>query len=106
MNAEIQTILSELRPRFESLYGRRLVRLVVFGSQVRGDAEPGSDIDVLVVLKGKVSPGEEIASTGGILSELSLKFNETICCVFMEEKRYNTRNGPFLRNIRREGMVV
>jgi predicted nucleotidyltransferase len=66
----------------------------------------GSDIDVLVVLKGPVSVGDEIAQTGGIVSELSLEFNETICCVFMHEDRFLTRNGPFLRNVRREGIPI
>jgi predicted nucleotidyltransferase len=56
MNEKLQTILTELRRRFEALYGERLVRMVLFGSQAREDAELGSDIDVLVVLKGPVSP--------------------------------------------------
>jgi len=37
--------------------------MVLFGSQARGDAESGSDIDVLGMLKGAVSPCEEIART-------------------------------------------
>ncbi len=36
---------------------------MLFGSQARGDKMPGSDIDVLVVLKGPVRPGEEIRRT-------------------------------------------
>lgn len=50
--------------RFEVLYGERLVRMVRFGSQARGDALPGADIDVSVVLQGPVEPEEEIAPTG------------------------------------------
>ncbi|HKZ85609.1 MAG TPA: hypothetical protein VJ793_18380 [Anaerolineae bacterium] len=33
MNEQLKTILSELRRRFEALYGERLVRMVLFGSQ-------------------------------------------------------------------------
>jgi hypothetical protein len=33
MNPKVQLILTELRHRFEALYGERLVRLVLFGSQ-------------------------------------------------------------------------
>lgn len=55
MNDRLQTILAELRRRLQALYGPRLVRLVLFVSQARGDAEPGSDIDVLVVLHGAVA---------------------------------------------------
>ena len=106
MNPKTGTIVAELRRSLEALYGQRLVQLVLFGSQARGDAEPGSDIDVLVVLEGPVSPGEEIARTGGIVAEISLQFDETICCLFMDEHRFTTRNGPLLRNVRKEGIVV
>lgn len=106
MKPKIQPILAELRQSLEALYGDRLVRLVLFGSQVRGDAEPGSDIDVLVVLKGPVSAYEEIARTGEIAADLSLQFNKVISCVFMDEERFTHRNGPLLRNIRREGIAI
>ena len=106
MDDRLKTILAELRSLLETQYGERLVRMVLFGSQARGDAEPGSDIDILVVLKGAVSPAEEIARTSEILANLSLQFNEVISCVFMDEERFIHRNGPLLRNIRREGMTV
>ena len=106
VNPKIQTILTELRRRFEELYGERLVHMVLFGSQARGDVASGSDIDVLVVLKGPVSPYEEIVRTGEAVADLSLQFNEVISCVFMNEERFMHRNGPLLRNIRREGVAI
>jgi predicted nucleotidyltransferase len=63
MNDKLTNILAELRRRFEALYGERLVQMILFGSQARGDAVPGSDIDILVVLKDPVQPGEEIDRT-------------------------------------------
>jgi hypothetical protein len=36
MTPKIQIILTELRHRFEALYGERLVRMVLFGSQALG----------------------------------------------------------------------
>ncbi len=106
MNPGIDMILAELRLRLEAIYGQRLVKLLLFGSQARGDAEPGSDVDVLVVLKGAVDPGKEITRTGDIVAQLSLQFNETICCLFIDEDRFTTRNGPLLRNVRKEGIPV
>ena len=106
MNEKLTAILGELRRRFEVLYGERLVQIVLFGSQARGDAEPGSDIDVLVVLKDPVHPGEEIGRTIDIVAELSLQHNEVISCVFIGEDRFRHRYGPLLRNIRREGIRI
>jgi predicted nucleotidyltransferase len=61
---------------------------MLFGPQARGDAEPGSDIDVLVVLRGKVSPCEEIARTTEDVAAISLRDNEVAPCVFVSEEQF------------------
>lgn len=106
MSEELKQILMELRGRLQDLYGSRLVQMMLFGSQARGDDQSGSDIDVLVVLEDEVSPAEEIARTGGIVSDLSLRHGVAISCVFVGENRYRRGTGPLLRNIRREGLPV
>ena len=106
MNPKIQTILSEIRSRFESFYGPRLVKILLYGSHARGDAEPGSDIDILMVLRGPVNPAGEIASTGRIVADLSLHFGEVISCVFIDEDQFMHRSGPLLRNVRRDGVAI
>lgn len=106
MKNSLRTALAELRRRFEELYGDRLITMLLYGSQARGDAQPGSDTDVLVVLKGPVDSGREIERTLDIVSDLSLRFNEVITCVFMDDERFARRKGPLLRNVRREGVAV
>ena len=61
MPKTLETLLAELRHRLSGLYGDRLAGLFLYGSQARGDAVTGSDIDVLVVLKGPVYPAEEMS---------------------------------------------
>jgi predicted nucleotidyltransferase len=106
MNEKLTAILAELRRRLEALYGPRLVRLVLYGSQARGDAEPGSDIDVMVVLKGPVKPGDEIARTGEIAAPLSLEHDVVISCVFVSAERFDHEQSPLLLNVRREGVAL
>jgi len=64
MKPKVNRIVKDLRAELESIYGQRMANLILFGSQARGDAAPGSDVDVLVVLHGDVDPGKEIARTG------------------------------------------
>jgi predicted nucleotidyltransferase len=106
VNNKLKTILTQLRSHFEQLYDSRLVTMVLYGSQARGDARPDSDIDVLVVLKGQVNPGEEIKKTSHIRADLSLQNDEVISCLFMDEQPFTHYNGPLLRNIRKEGIAL
>ncbi|MFG6099120.1 nucleotidyltransferase domain-containing protein [Leptolyngbyaceae cyanobacterium CCMR0082] len=101
-----RSIVSSLKKELTDLYQNRLLQLTLFGSQARGEAKSDSDIDVLVVLKPPVNAGVEIKHTSKMVADLSLQHDVVISCVFMDEDRYNTRNGPLLRNIRREGIVI
>jgi predicted nucleotidyltransferase len=104
MNSELQNILIEVRQQLEMIYKERLINIILFGSQARGDAVSESDIDILVVLQGSVKPGQEIARVGEITSMLSLKYNVVISCVFVSSDRYETERSPFLLNVHREGI--
>ena len=104
MNPRLRTILTELRSRLEALYGDRLVKLMLYGSQARGDAEPDSDIDVLVVLKDAVNAGREIERTGDIVSDVSLLNRVVVSCVFVSDERFRSEWTPLLANVRREGV--
>ncbi|MDB9527728.1 nucleotidyltransferase domain-containing protein [Oscillatoria sp. CS-180] len=106
MDVSLKFILTRLKQDLVALYGDRLRHLTLFGSQARCDAEPGSDIDVLVVLKPPVHPGEEIKRTGKIIADISLHHDVVISCLFMDETHYQTRNGSLLRNIRKEGIPL
>ena len=99
-------MLQQLRRRLEALYGRRLAKLVIYGSQARGDAAPGSDIDVLVVLRGTVHAGDEIDRTLDIVAGLSLQHDALINCVFVSDRDFDEHDSPLLLNARREGVVV
>jgi predicted nucleotidyltransferase len=106
MKPDIQNILAELRHCFEAIYGDRMVNMLLFGSQARGDATAESDIDVMIVLKGPVKPGDEIARTGEISAEISLKYDVVISCIFMSAERYATGRNPLIINVHREGVSV
>jgi len=106
MDSALQAILSELRLRLERLYGQRLASLVLYGSQARADAEPGSDIDVLVVLEGAVDPGREIARTESDVADLCLTHGVVLTCLFVSREQFAEEQSPLLINVRREGVTV
>ena len=103
---KLSHVLAELRSQLDELYGSRLVRLMLYGSQARGDAMPGSDVDVLVVLTGPVNPAAEIERATPVTAALSLEHDIVISCLYVSEERYIQENSPLLLNVRREGVVV
>ena len=106
LDTKMTLILAEFRQNLAALYGARLVDVVLFGSQARGDAVPGSDIDVLIVLKDRVSQFEEVERTGDFTSALCLKYDVLISRIFIAENDYLHSQMPFLLNVRREGIHV
>jgi predicted nucleotidyltransferase len=106
MSDKVRDILAELRRRLARLYGPRLVKMVLYGSQARGDADPGSDIDVLVVLQGPVEPAEEIRRTGDDVWPLSYEHGISVMCVFVSQEEYERERSPLLLNVRREGVPL
>jgi predicted nucleotidyltransferase len=54
LTAEERAAVTEFSRRVRERFGDRVRKVAVYGSRARGDVHEGSDIDVLVLLEGKV----------------------------------------------------
>ena len=106
MTEHVQTLLRELKERLTELYGERLQKLVLFGSQARGEAAPDSDIDVLVVLRGPVNAVHESERTLDLRVDWNLKYQALVQIVCVTSERYLAEKSPLLINVRREGVPL
>jgi hypothetical protein len=71
LQAEYSELAEEYARALRELFGDRLISICFFGSVVRGEATPESDIDVLVVAKGVPKDvGLRLQETSGIYMEL------------------------------------
>ncbi|MEO0004808.1 MAG: nucleotidyltransferase domain-containing protein [candidate division WOR-3 bacterium] len=98
--------MKELKAELNKLYGRRLRRIVLYGSWAMGDATRDSDLDIIVVLGGRVSPGREIDRMIDALTGINLKYGVLISVYPVSEKNYYSLNSPLLINARKEGVLV
>ena len=103
---KIDLILKELKNELQSLYGKKLAEIILYGSYARGNKTSQSDIDILVVLNGKIKAGKEIDRMINIISELNLKHNLLISVIPVSLDEYESIKSPLILNIKREGISV
>ena len=103
MSADIQKLLSELKKELTRMYGERLKGVYLYGSYARGENQPGSDVDVMIILASYRRYGDEIKRTSELNAKLSLDYNLSVSRLFMTEERWKYEDSPLLRNIRAQG---
>ena len=100
--------INKLVEGLKKLYGDNLSRLILYGSKARSDAEPDSDIDILVILKKMMHTRyDEISRIVDISSPICLENNILISAIPMEEKWIDTDYKTiFVNNVLNEGMPI
>jgi uncharacterized protein len=106
MNDKLKKTLKYLKQELITIYNKDLASVILYGSQARNDFTDNSDIDILILLNNETKPIEEIRKINSILSNISLKFNWLISCVFMSKKRYKKEKSPLVLNIKKEGIIL
>ena len=104
--AKFKQILNEYRQRLYEILGDDLDSVVLYGSQARGEANAGSDIDVLCIMKKSFDYGELITRTSLATAEISLAHDVVISRVFITRDAYAAEDSPFIRNVRKEQVAI
>lgn len=104
--SNLSTLLSRLKSRLQELYGPRFIALILYGSYARGDAQPGSDLDVAMVLEDFERPWLEIERTGHIATELSLEYGVTISLIPIRRIDWEQKRTLVAFSLHREGIPV
>ncbi|MBI3793254.1 MAG: nucleotidyltransferase domain-containing protein [Nitrospinae bacterium] len=97
-------ILKQIKSRLAEAYGSRLKAVVLYGSEARGDSEPDSDIDVLVVLDGEIRLGEDVVKIIDVLYPLQLKVFRPIHALPVSAADYAAGEYALYRNAKRQGV--
>jgi predicted nucleotidyltransferase len=102
----LRRILRSLKKELKETLGERIEKVILYGSQARGDARDDSDIDVLIVLKDDFKYGEMLKKTSRVVANLSLENEVVISRAFVTRQQYEQSQIPFLMNVRREGLAL
>jgi len=96
-------ILSRLLERLEAAAGDRVHHVILFGSKARGDAEPHSDLDLMVV--ADMDPDELRALTADLETEAGASLMPQLWSS-AEYERLQRLKMPFYVNVRRDGVEL
>ncbi|MDD5307075.1 MAG: nucleotidyltransferase domain-containing protein [Deltaproteobacteria bacterium] len=99
-------MLRDVRKRIEALYGERLIGVILYGSEARGEAGADSDIDFLVLLKGPVDRWQETKRINRALYpvELSLAPYRAINALPLDSTEYEAEKAPLYSAAKHEGL--
>ncbi len=99
-------IIEEIRDLLEKAYRERFYRIILYGSEARGEAKPDSDIDILVLLKGPIDYGADIMKNIDALYPLSCRLGRRISAKPVDKNDYETVVCPLYENAHNEGVIA
>lgn len=106
---EVAAIVAELCSRIALLFPQDKIEAILFGSYARGDADPGSDIDVLILVDAsRQDISDRNWQVGDLAAELLLDHGIAVSPL-VENREYFNQNlqlFPFYRSIEREGVRI
>ncbi len=106
---EIKTYLYEYISKAKEIMGSDFVKAMLYGSYARGNANPGSDVDIIIL---STLSDSEIETVERELYDLSFDFlmdyGIDISVIVKNSEHFNYWLGvlPFYDNIQREGVMI
>ena len=109
MKRDIEALLERFRDELGLTLGSNLEQVVVYGSRARGDEEPDSDLDVLVVLRESAPNVRETIHRVAYKLMWDCEFRPLISLNIIDREHYQLlweEGSSYLGNILREGIPL
>ena len=109
MPKSLDRILESYVNDVHTLYGDQLKAVILYGSYARGDAEPNSDVDIMILVE---LTEQEISEKGRQLSDMTFEYNFdhdlAIMPIVKNVDHFNKwlRAYPFYYNVKMEGVEL
>jgi len=101
-----EKLLNDIKARLMQAHGERLQGVILYGSEARGEAEPDSDIDLLVLLRGPIELGRDIRTNVHALYDMEIQDYRPIHAMPVDVEDYQAGEYPLYRNAKKEGIFL
>jgi predicted nucleotidyltransferase len=106
LNSRQNLILKKCKQELQKTYRERLKKVILYGSMARGQTNPASDIDLLVLLSPPFNYFTELRQAVEILYPIQLNSERLISAKPASIEDFEAGNILLYRNARREGITV
>jgi predicted nucleotidyltransferase len=106
-SAQVAIALQAYAHALQSRFGARLVDVLLFGSQARGDAGDGSDVDVMVILDRPA--GNDLSEARGLAFDIWLTYRVLLSVRAFSRRGWQelgAMHSLFYRNVTRDGVSL
>ena len=102
-----RAMLAEFVDGILSFMREQVVSIILYGSVARGTDDPGSDVDIELILRGKMNAETESRLTD-LSVNLDLKYDVVLSVVDVTEEFFLKWKDliPFYTNVEKEGIVL
>ncbi len=106
MDPKIKRLVDQIKAYLNERYGQGIKKVILYGSYARGEATEDSDVDVLVLADPSLKPSDVRESLSDLLYEILLDEHELVSVIVLPEDHFESRNLPFMLNVRKEGVTM
>lgn len=106
---ELDIILKAMYQKYRNVYGKNLIKVVLYGSYARGNFQTDSDIDIAAIVQGeRIELQQELRKIWDTSSDLELEYGTIISPTVIPYDEFEKYKNdlPYYRNIQQEGVEI
>jgi len=101
---EIEHFLPQIKRYLKRVYGNRLESVILYGSFAKNQATEDSDIDIAIILKGKVNTLKEMDKINDFINNIELEYDELITILPISSNEIKNSIWPLYKSLKKEGI--